>query len=98
MKNDFKPVVGQRFDLRADWGSVSCQVLAVEPDKTLSYTWAAMGLESVVTWTLTATRAGTHLRMEHTGFRPEQEQAYQGARYGWQKFLAALEQVVARID
>jgi hypothetical protein len=30
MKNDFKPVVGHRFDLRADWGAVDCQVLAVE--------------------------------------------------------------------
>src|SRR6478735_5002701 len=51
MKNDFKPVVGHRFDLRADWGAVDCQVLAVEPNKTLSYTWGAYGLESVVTWT-----------------------------------------------
>ncbi|MDF2809912.1 MAG: polyketide cyclase [Microvirga sp.] len=28
MKNDFKPVVGHRFDLRADWGAVDCQVMA----------------------------------------------------------------------
>ncbi len=41
MKNDFKPVVYHRFNLRADWGTVDCQVLAVEPNKTLSYTWAA---------------------------------------------------------
>ena len=44
MKNDFKPVVDHRFNLRADWGAVDCQVLAVEPNKTLSYTWAAMVL------------------------------------------------------
>ena len=44
MKNDFKPVVDHRFNLRADWGAVDCQVLAVEPNKTLSYTWAAYGL------------------------------------------------------
>ena len=43
MKNDFKPVVDHRFNLRADWGAVDCQVLAVEPNKTLSYTWAADG-------------------------------------------------------
>ena len=36
MKNDFKPVVGHSFNLRADWGVVDCQVLAVEPNKTLS--------------------------------------------------------------
>jgi uncharacterized protein YndB with AHSA1/START domain len=98
MKNDFEPIVGHRFNLRADWGTVDCQVLAVEPNKTLSYTWKAMGLESVVTWTLTPTRTGTHLRIEQSGFRADQQQAYQGAKYGWQKFLAALEQVLARTD
>src|SRR3989304_114262 len=69
MKNDFKPVVDHRFSLRANWGAVDCQVLAVEPNKTLSYTWAGLGLESVVIWTLTPTSTGTNLRMEQTGFR-----------------------------
>ena len=96
MKNDFAPVVDHRFKLRGDWGSVDCQVLEVEPNKSLSYTWDAMGLESVVTWTLTPSGAGTHLRMEQAGFRPDQQQAYQGAKYGWQKFFANLEQVVAK--
>jgi hypothetical protein len=59
MKNDFKPVVGHRFNLRADWNAVDCQVLAIEPNKTLSYTWAAYGLESVVTWTLSPTALAT---------------------------------------
>ena len=95
MQNDFTPVVGHRFDLRADWGSVGCQVLSLEPNKTLSYSWAAYGLESVVTWTLTPTGAGTHLRMEQSGFRPDQQQAYQGAKFGWQNFFAKLEQVLA---
>ncbi len=98
MKNDFKPVVGHSFNLRADWGVVDCQVLAVEPNKTVSYTWGAFGLESVVTWTLTPTSTGTRLRMEQSGFRPDQKQAYQGAKYGWQQFFAALEQVVGRIE
>ena len=97
MKNDFKPVVGHRFDFRADWGSVECRVLAVEPNKTLSYTWGAYGLASVVTWTLTPTSTGTHLRMEQSGFRPDQQQAYQGAKHGWPQFFANLEQVLARI-
>ena len=98
MKNDFNPVVGERFNLRADWGAVDCQVLVVEPNKTLSYSWGAYGLESIVTWTLTATRTGTHLRMEQSGFRPDQQQAYQGAKMGWQKFFTNLEQIVARPD
>jgi uncharacterized protein YndB with AHSA1/START domain len=103
MKNDFKPVAGHRFNLRRDPQPnvsvvVDCQVLVVEPNKTLSYTWAAYGLESVVTWTLTPTSAGTHLRMEQSGFRPDQRQAYRGAKAGWRQFFAALEQVLARTD
>ncbi len=95
MKSDFQPVVGHGFSFRADWGSVDCEVLEIEPERTLSYTWAAYGLESTVTWTLTPISAGTHLRMEQAGFRPDQEQAYQGAKFGWQSFLAKLEEVLA---
>jgi uncharacterized protein YndB with AHSA1/START domain len=98
MKNDFKPVVGHDFNLRADWGAVECRVMAVEPTKTLSYTWGAYGLESVVTWTLTPTSTGTHLRMEQSGFRPDQQQAYGGAKAGWPRFFANLEQVLARVE
>ena len=98
MKNDFKPVVGHSFNLRADWGAVDCQVLAVEPNKALSYTWAAFGLESVVAWTLTPTQGGTHLRMEHSGFRSEEDANYKGATYGWQMFIGNLERVVEKLD
>lgn len=105
MKNDFAPAVGHRFNLRGDWGGVlDCEVLVVEPQKTLAYTWnfahddPAYNLESVVTLTLTATRTGTHLRMEQAGFRQEQKQAFHGARHGWNQFFANLEQVLGRID
>ena len=96
MNNDFKPVVDHRFKLRADWGVVDCQVLAVEPNKRLSYTWAAYDLKSVVTWTPTPTSTGTNLRMEQSGFRPDQSRYYEGAKGGWQRFFSALEQVLAR--
>jgi uncharacterized protein YndB with AHSA1/START domain len=103
MKSDFKPDVGHRFNLRGDWGGVlDCEVLAVEPNKALSYTWnhahddPAYDLRSVVTFTLTPTDTGTRLRMEQSGFRPGQKQAYGGARAGWQQFLAKLEEVLAR--
>ena len=103
MKNDFKPVVDHRFNLRKNPKPdvsivVDCQVLAVEPHQTLSYTWSAYGLEGVVTRTLTPTSTGTHLRMEQSGFRPDQKQAYHGARHGWQQYVAALEQLLARIN
>jgi len=103
MKNDFKPVVGHSFTLRADprpnWnGVIDCEVLAVEPNKALSYSWGSMGMKTVVTLTLTPTRAGTNLRMEQTGFRPDQPQNFAGAKYGWQKFLGNLDQILARDD
>jgi uncharacterized protein YndB with AHSA1/START domain len=94
MKNDFAPVVGQGFSLSADWGAVACRVLTLEPNKTLAYSWSVMGLESTVTWTLAPTRTGTRLRMEHSGFRSDQQQAYQGAGYGWRKFFANLQGVL----
>src|SRR5258707_13528887 len=103
MKNDFRPIVGHHFNLRRtpkpDLNIVGdCEVLVVEPNRTLSYTWAAFHLEGVVTWTLTPTPTGTHLRMEQSGFRPDQKRAYGGAKGGWRQVVATLEQVVARID
>jgi uncharacterized protein YndB with AHSA1/START domain len=96
MKNDFEPRKDHKFNLRGDWGAVDCQVLTILPHKTLAYSWAAHGLESVVTWTLTPTSGGTNLRMEQSGFRADQSQFYQGAQMGWGNFFAKLEQVLAR--
>jgi uncharacterized protein YndB with AHSA1/START domain len=105
MKNDFEPVVGHNFKLRGEWGGVlDCEVQTVEPNRTLSYSWnfehedAAFNLRSVVTFTLTPTATGTALRMEQRGFRPDQKQAYGGAKQGWRQFLANLEQVLGRMD
>ena len=103
MKNDFKPTVGHRFNLSGEWGGVlDCEVLVVEPNKELAYTWnfvhddAAFNLRSIVTFTLTPTRTGTHLRVEQSGFRPDQRQAFGGANAGWRQFFAKLEQTLAR--
>jgi uncharacterized protein YndB with AHSA1/START domain len=98
MKNDFKPFVGHRFNVSADWGAVDCEVQTVEPNRALAYTWDTKDLESVVNWTLTPTPTGTLLRMEQTGFRPDQQPYYRGAKAGWPRFLASLEQVLARMD
>ena len=110
MKNDFEPTVGRKFNFRADpqqhWNGVTdCEVLSVDPFKRLSYSWnasgaeAANGLKTVVAWTLTLAKDGhTLVRMEQAGFRPLDERNYQGANYGWQQFIGALEQVVAKLD
>ena len=105
LKNDFQPVVGHRFNLSGDWGGVlDCEVLTVEPHRTLSYRWdyanddPAYTLRSVVTFTLTPIAEGTHLRMEQSGFRHDQKQAFGGAHAGWKQFLEQLESVLSRAD
>jgi len=103
MENDFQPVVGHRFTFRAkpvpNWnGVIDCEVLVVEPNRKLSYTWGTLGLGSEVVFTLVPAEGGTLLRMEHSGFAPDQENAYKGANYGWQRFLGNLERVVAGLQ
>jgi uncharacterized protein YndB with AHSA1/START domain len=103
MKNDFQPVVGHRFSFRSTpvpgWdGVIESEVQVIEPNSRLSYSWGTMGTMSVVTWTLTPTKAGTHLRMEQTGFRSEQDAAYKGATYGWTKFIGNMERVIGGLD
>jgi len=101
MKNDFEPTVGRRFTFRTQpmphWnGVVDCEVLAVEPHQRLSYSWnAAGGLQTTVTWTLTAVEGGTRLRLEQSGFGPQDDNNYKGAAYGWQRNIDALEKVLA---
>lgn len=103
MKNDFKPVVGHQFSFRSTpvpgWdGIIQSEVLTIEPNSKLSYSWGTMGTTSLVTWTLTPTKGGTHIRMEQTGFRSEQDAAYKGATYGWTKFIGNMERVVGGLD
>lgn len=98
MKNNFTAEPGQTFTMSGDWGSVDCKVLANDPGKTLSYTWAGMGIDTVVTWELTPTANGTRLRMEQSGFATGQEQARNGAEHGWTQFLENLDGVLAKMD
>jgi len=47
-----------------------------------------------VLFTLNPAEGGTHVRMEQSGFRPDQQQAYGGAKYGWKNFFDGLERVL----
>jgi uncharacterized protein YndB with AHSA1/START domain len=103
MDNDFAPEVGHHFKLRGEWGGVlDCEVLIIEPESTLSYRWdfnsddPAYALKSVVTFTLTPTDNGARLRMEQSGFRPDQKQAFGGARIGWTQFFDKLDKVATQ--
>ena len=107
MNNDFEPAIGRRFQFRADpapnWnGIVDCEVLAIDPPRSLSYSWGVgspeHGMQWVVLFTLTPATGGTHLRMEQSGFRPGQQQAYGGAKYGWQRFFGNLESLLGKSE
>jgi len=103
MNNDFQSEVGHSFQFRStpvpNWnGIIDSQVLVVEPLSRLSYSWSTMGMESVVSWTLTPTKGGTLVRMEHSGFPSEESASYKGAKYGWQNFIGKLENVLGGLD
>jgi uncharacterized protein YndB with AHSA1/START domain len=103
MQNDFAPQVGHRFNFRAApipnmWnGCTDCEVLVVDQPRTLAYSWNASGeeavdgLKSVVTWTLTPVDGGTHVRMEHSGFRPQDEGGRLAMGGGWPRIVERLE-------
>ena len=99
LRNNFLPEIGREFQFRNEpvggWdGVIDCKVLALDSLQRLAYSWRAFGHESTVEFTLTPADGGTHLRMEHSGFRANQEAAYQGAQYGWQRFIGNLERLL----
>lgn len=98
---EFKLEGGAAFTFKTQphpgWdGVVNCRVLEVETHRRLRYAWVVGDMDTVVTFTLTPTAAGTRLTIEQSGFRPDQKQNFGGARYGWkmmgEKLAAILEE------
>jgi uncharacterized protein YndB with AHSA1/START domain len=100
MENDFQPVVGHRFQFRAQpvggWdGIIESEVLIVDAPHRLSYTWESAGQKNTVTWTLEDLGDGkVNLHLEQTGIT--NPQAFQGATYGWTRMCGELEKVLAQ--
>jgi len=95
--------IGRPFTLQTQpypgWdGKVDCQVLEIEEHRRLRYAWvvAGMGLDTVVTFTLSPTASGTLLSIVQSGFKPEQKQNFGGARYGWKMMGGKLVDLLAR--
>ena len=110
MPNDFRPEVGHRFTFRTQpmggWdGVVHCEVLEVEPNRRLVYSWKGGSddnprygseLDSMVVWTLTAEGTGTRLRLVHTGFRsPGNDFAYDAMKQGWGRVTGRIAEIIA---
>ena len=100
MKNDFEPVVGHKFTFRASpvrmlfvelWNGVTeCEVLEVEPNRRISYTFhSPPNPKTVVTYTLEPADGGTTLHFRQTGFHGFRgwmmRRAMEG---GWRKMAA----------
>jgi uncharacterized protein YndB with AHSA1/START domain len=78
-------------------GTVNCRILEIEAHRKLSYTWAVGDMDTVVTFALTPTASGTRLSLVHSGFKPDQKQNFNGARYGWKMMGGKLVGLLARI-
>jgi len=99
MPNDFRAKLGHEFTFKTKGrpgfdGTVYCKVLMLEPTQRLSYSWrggpgdGTISLDSVVTWTLFATDAGTELKLEHTGFKGLKNYlTYIVMDFGWRKHV-----------
>jgi uncharacterized protein YndB with AHSA1/START domain len=98
MENDFKPVVGHRFQFRTQpseyWdGIIDGEVLIVDEPNRLSYTFASGGEKHTVTWTLQDLGDGkVNLHLEQTGI--SNAQGLEGAKYGWGKWCGELEKLL----
>lgn len=107
MESDFQLSVGHKFNFRAEpmygWNGVTdCEILEIVPNERLSYSWNASGdqaedgLKTVVTWTLTPTATGTQVRMEHSGFRPQDDGGFQAMSGGWPGIVSSLQMVAGK--
>jgi uncharacterized protein YndB with AHSA1/START domain len=89
-RSDIKPVVGHRFTLdMGEWGVQPCEVLEVEPEKLLKYTFAEGALDTTITWRLEPEGQGTRLFLIHDGFEPD-SMPLRRMGGGWPKLLAHL--------
>lgn len=73
MPNDFEARVGHRFTFQAEPapgfdGVVHCEVQELEPPVRLVLSWSGGPIDTVVTFVLEETPAGTTLTMEQSGF------------------------------
>jgi uncharacterized protein YndB with AHSA1/START domain len=78
-------------------GLVNCRFLEIEAQRKLSYSWVVGDIDTVVTFTLTPTPSGTRLSLVQSGFKPDQKQAFGGARYGWKMMGGRLVDLLSRV-
>lgn len=100
---ELKLAPGAEFTFKAQpqpgWdGVVNCRFVEIEPQKKLSWSWVVGDIDTVVTFTLTPTAAGTHLSLTQSGFKSHQKQNFGGARYGWKMMGEKLIELLSRVE
>ncbi len=115
MKNDLVPDFGHKFTLRSRpierWdGEFQCQVLDVEPEQKISWTWKGgheelkgFGhyIDTMATWTLSPNADGsTHVRFDHDGFGTEEamDGCFEAMTKGAESIVRTLNKMMPDFD
>jgi uncharacterized protein YndB with AHSA1/START domain len=109
----FQAVKGNRFTYQTTpagrWdGVIHCEVLEAIANERLVYAWKGgddgnvgygSRLDTVVTWVLTRTEAGTRVRLIHSGFvTPRNDSALQKMGEGWKKVVPKMGEIAGEQD
>lgn len=78
-------------------GTVSCRIIEIDEPHKLSYAWTVPFLDTVVTFTLTPTAAGTRLSLVQAGFEEDQQKEFGGSRYGWKMMGERLVALLGKV-
>src|SRR5690606_6711569 len=101
LDNDFEPIVGHRFQFRAEpnqyWdGIINGEVLIVDPPTKLSYLWSVGDEKHTVVWTLQELGDGkVNLHLDQTGF--SNVAGLEGARHGWARWIDQLDKLLTQV-
>ena len=91
---DVRAEVGHRFTLdMGDWGVQRCEVLEVQPERLIRYSFGEGVIDTTITWTLVPEGTGTRLFLRHEGFdldSPLGRTALEGMGRGWPRVVAAV--------
>ncbi|GIQ70412.1 SRPBCC domain-containing protein [Xylanibacillus composti] len=98
-ENNFRPIVGYKCQFRNEKIGliVDSEVLVVDKPNKLSYSWVGGPINTVVTWTLKQEGDTTHLYLVQSGFEQE-NQAFNGAKYGWTSMVDGLKELLNQIS
>jgi uncharacterized protein YndB with AHSA1/START domain len=99
---DIAPAAGHRFTMdMGSWGQQQCEVLTVDPGKSISFLFSEGMLDTTITWRLEPVDGGTVLHHEHAGFRLDTsmgKHAIEGMGNGWPGLLTRIDGVLGGVS